>query len=37
MQAGTIGMMIVMLGIVWGGFALLLWRSARIDRQRRGR
>lgn len=35
MQTGTVLMMVVILGLVWGGFAWLLWRSARIDRQRR--
>ena len=36
MELGTVVMMILVLGLVWGGFGVLLWRSIRIDRQRRG-
>lgn len=36
MQFGTVVMMVLILGAVWGGFGLLLLRSARIDRERRG-
>lgn len=35
MEAGALFMMVVILGLVWGGFLLLLWRSMRIDAQRR--
>lgn len=35
MQSGTVVMMVLILGFVWGGFGWLLWRSFRIDRQRR--
>lgn len=35
MQIGTVLMMILILGFVWGGFAILLWRSMQIDRARR--
>ncbi len=34
MDAGAIVMMLFVLGFIWGGFGLLLWRSARIDRDR---
>ncbi len=36
MEFGTIVMMVFVLGVVWGGFGLLLWRSAKIDRERGG-
>ena len=36
MQTGTLVMMIVVLGVVWGGFGLLLWYSMQSDRRRRG-
>lgn len=36
MEFGTVVMMVFVLGLVWGGFGVLLWRSARIDRERRG-
>lgn len=36
MSAGAILMMVFMLGTVWGGFALLLWRAMKLDRERRG-
>lgn len=32
MEIGTIVMMVLVLGFVWGGFILLLWRSIKIDR-----
>lgn len=35
MSAGAILMMLFVLGTVWGGFALLLLRAMRLDRQRR--
>lgn len=35
MQSGTLLMMVLILGLVWGGFAWLLWRSIRIDSRRR--
>ena len=34
MDAGTIAMMLFVLGFIWGGFGLLLLRSMRIDRHR---
>jgi hypothetical protein len=34
MTAGAIVMMVFVIGVVWGGFALLLLRSMRIDRGR---
>ena len=34
MQTGTVIMMVLVLGVVWGGFGLLLWRSFQIDRRR---
>lgn len=34
MQTGTWFMMALILGIVWGGFALLLWRSVVVDRRK---
>jgi hypothetical protein len=33
METGTIVMMVLVIGFVWGGFALLLWKSIRADRQ----
>ncbi len=36
MEFGTVVMMVFVLGVVWGGFGLLLWRSIQIDRQRGG-
>ncbi len=35
MQTGTIVMMVLILGSVWGGFAWLLWLSMRADAHRR--
>lgn len=35
MQTGTIVMMILILGVVWGGFAMLLYWSVQADRRRR--
>jgi hypothetical protein len=34
MTTGAIVMMVFVIGVVWGGFALLLLRSMRIDRNR---
>ena len=34
MSASAVIMMLFVLGTVWGGFALLLWRSAKLDRER---
>lgn len=34
MEVGAIVMMLFVLGFIWGGFGLLLWRSMRIDRAR---
>ena len=36
MSAGAIVMMVLILGVVWGGFALLLRRSMKLDRERNG-
>ena len=33
MQGGTIVMMVLVLGLVWGGFAVLLWMSMKADRR----
>jgi len=32
MQIGTIVMMVLVLGLVWGGFAVLLWMSIKAER-----
>lgn len=34
MQIGTIVMMVVVLGLLWGGFAVLLVHAVRVDRRR---
>jgi len=34
MSNAAVIMMVFVLGIVWGGFALLLWRSIKLDRER---
>lgn len=34
MQTGTVVMMVLILGWVWGGFAYLLWRSMKAERAR---
>ncbi len=34
MENGTIVMMVLVLGLVWGGFAVLLWMSMRAERHR---
>ncbi len=34
MTTGAIVMMVFVIGVVWGGFGLLLLRSMRIDRGR---
>jgi len=36
MTTGTVLMMVLILGIVWGGFAALLAVSMRADRRRTG-
>ena len=33
MEVGTVVMMVLVLGFVWGGFAVLLWMSARAERR----
>ncbi len=37
MEPGTIVMMVLVLGIVWGGFGVLLWLSMRADQAKRER
>ena len=37
MQTGTIVMMVLVLGWVWGGFAYLIWRSMVAEQTRAGR
>jgi len=32
MENGTIVMMVLVLGLVWGGFAVLLWMSMKAER-----
>jgi hypothetical protein len=34
MSGPAIAMMVFVLGVVWGGFGLLLWRSMKLDRER---
>ena len=34
MQAGTLVMMVLVLGILWGGFALLLAHSMNVEKRR---
>ncbi len=34
MQIGTLVMMVLILGIVWGGFAALLVHSMRVEKRR---
>lgn len=36
MQTGTWLMMAVILGIVWGGFGVLMWRSMQAERRKSG-
>ena len=31
MESGTIVMMVLVLGLVWGGFAVLLWMSIKAE------
>ncbi len=31
MQFGTIVMMVLVLGLVWGGFGVLLWKSMKAE------
>ena len=33
MEVGTVVMMVLVLGFVWGGFAVLLWMSVRAERR----
>lgn len=33
MEVGTIVMMVLVLGLVWGGFAVLLWMSMKAERR----
>jgi hypothetical protein len=35
MESGTILMMVIILGILWGGFATLLIRSMQVEKRRR--
>lgn len=35
MSPVTIVMMVLVLGVVWGGFAVLLFLASRLERQRR--
>ncbi len=35
MESGTIVMMVIMLGILWGGFTVLLVHSLRVERRRK--
>ena len=34
METGTIVMMVLIIGLVWGGFAALLFKSIRADQRR---
>lgn len=36
MQTGAIVMMVAVLGVLWGGFAVLLVRAVRIERRKAG-
>lgn len=36
MEASTIVMMVIILAILWGGFATLLIRSMRVEKRRPG-
>lgn len=33
MENGTIVMMVLVLGLIWGGFATLLWMSMKAERR----
>ena len=34
MESGTLLMMVIVLGVLWGGFAFLLIRSMQVERHR---
>ena len=35
MESSTILMMVIVLGVLWGGFAMLLIRSMQVEKRRR--
>jgi LPS O-antigen subunit length determinant protein (WzzB/FepE family) len=33
METGTVVMMVLIIGLVWGGFGVLLWKSMKADQR----